>query len=42
MKDHSDDRAIQRDLLTLKNIGLIIQKGGSKNIIWTLHHSTTS
>jgi hypothetical protein len=39
LEDNPEDRVVQRDLLTLKNLGLIIQKGGSKNIIWTLHHS---
>ena len=39
MKNNPDDRAIQRDLTTLKEAGLVVQEGGSKNIIWTLYHT---
>ena len=36
MMDNPDDRAVQRELSILKNLGLVNQEGGSKNIIWTL------
>ena len=39
LEDNPEDRVVQRDLLTLKNLGLIIQKGGSKKIVWILHQS---
>jgi len=38
LKDNPDDRVLLRELSTLKNLGLITQEGGSKNIVWTLHH----
>ncbi len=39
LKDNPDDRAVQRDLLTLKNLGLITQEGKARSIIWILHHA---
>ncbi|HEX4068770.1 MAG TPA: ATP-binding protein [Candidatus Babeliales bacterium] len=39
MKDHPDDRVLQRDLLILKNLGFITREGRSRNIVWSLHKS---
>jgi len=39
LKDNPDDRVLQRELLVLKNLELITQEGGSKNIVWALPHS---
>jgi ATP-dependent DNA helicase RecG len=38
LKDNPNDRVLLRELSILKNLGLITQEGGSKNIVWTLNH----
>jgi hypothetical protein len=39
MKNHPDDRAVQRDLSILKNLGLVKQEGKARSITWTLHRA---
>jgi predicted HTH transcriptional regulator len=39
LEDNPEDRVVQRDLLTLKNLGLVKQEGKARSIIWVLHHS---
>ena len=39
LEDNPDDRAVQRDLSVLKNLGLVAQEGKARSIVWSLHHS---
>ena len=39
LDENPDDRAVQRDLSVLKNLGLVVQEGKARSIIWSLYHS---
>jgi predicted transcriptional regulator len=39
LEDNPEDRVIQHDLLTLKNLGLIMKEGKARSVVWFLHHT---